>query len=209
VGLVKNTKYLWLQEDFRPIVFLPSFQDPNPDSTAQVMLRSDLAPADARSAVKRTLSEVSPEIAIEFDSLRNVVQDSLLRERLLATLAGFFGLLGVLLAAIGLYGVISYMVAQRTNEIGIRMALGAQRAGVIRMILRDVLTTVLLGLAAGVPGALLASKLVSSFLYGIKPNDPLALAAAVGILLCAVLLAGYAPARRASRIEPMAALRHE
>jgi len=94
---------------------------------------------------------------------------------------------------------VSYNVAQRTNEIGIRMALGAQRAGVIRMILRDVLTTALVGLAVGVPGALLASKLVRSFLYGIKPNDPLALAAAVGILLCAVLLAATL-----RRVEPHA-----
>ena len=131
------------------------------------------------------------------------------QETIFARLSTLFAFLALAISCVGLYGVVSYNVGQRTNEIGIRMALGAQRAGVIRIILRDVLTTVLVGLAVGVPGALLASKLFSSFLYGIKPNDPLALAAAVGILLCPVLLAGYATARRASRIEPMAALRHE
>jgi macrolide transport system ATP-binding/permease protein len=137
------------------------------------------------------------------------VDERINQETIFARLSTLFAFLALAITCVGLYGVVSYNVAQRTNEIGIRMALGAQRAGVIRMILRDVLTTVLVGLAVGVPGALLVSKLVSSFLYGIKPNDPLALAAAVGILWCAVLLAGYAPARRASRIEPMAALRHE
>jgi len=106
---------------------------------------------------------------------------------------------------VGLYGVVSYNVAQRTNEIGIRMALGAQRAGVIRMILRDVLTTALVGLAVGVPSAASGVETRQVISLWIKPNDPRALAAAVGILLCAVPLAGYAPARRASRIEPMAA----
>jgi ABC-type antimicrobial peptide transport system permease subunit len=137
------------------------------------------------------------------------VNERVNQETIFAGLSTLFAFLAVAITGVGLYAVVSYNVAQRINEIGIRMALGAQRAGVIRLILRDVLTTVLLGLAAGAPGALLASKLVSSFLYGIKPNDPLALAAAMGILLCAVLLASYAPARRASRTEPMAALRHE
>ena len=131
------------------------------------------------------------------------------QETIFARLSTLLAFLALAITGVGLYGAVSYNVAQRTNEIGIRMALGAQRAGVIRMILRDVLTTVFIGLAAGVPGALLASKLVASFLYGIEPNDPVALAAAVGILLSVVLLAGYAPARRASLIEPLAALRHE
>jgi len=209
VGLVKNTKYLHLQEDFHPIAFLPSFQDPNPDSTAQVMLRSDLAPADARSAVKRALSEVSPEIAIEFDSLGNVVQDSLLRERLLATLAGFFGLLAMLLAAIGLYGVISYMVAQRTNEIGIRMALGADRGSVLRMIMGEASSLLGIGLGVGIALAWIGVKAVHNLLFGLKTGDPTTFLLAALLLAAVTLSASYLPSHRAAQLDPLVALREE
>ncbi|HEY7334351.1 MAG TPA: ABC transporter permease [Bryobacteraceae bacterium] len=131
------------------------------------------------------------------------------QETIFARLSSLFAFLALAITCVGLYGTVSYNVARRTNEIGIRMALGAQRTGVIRMILRDVLTTILIGFAIGLPVALATSKFVASFLYGMKPNDPTALTAAAAALVAAVLLAGYAPARRASRIDPMAALRHE
>ncbi|MBV8843968.1 MAG: FtsX-like permease family protein, partial [Bryobacterales bacterium] len=126
-----------------------------------------------------------------------------------AKLGAVFAILALAIACVGLYGTLSYNVARRTNEIGIRMALGAQRTGVIGMILRDVVTMVLLGLAIGVPVALATSKFVSSFLYAMRPSDPLAITTAATAMLGAALLAGYAPARRASRIDPMTALRHE
>ncbi len=126
-----------------------------------------------------------------------------------AELCTAFAILALAIACVGLYGTISYNVARRTGEIGVRMALGAQRRGVVQMILRQVFVLAALGLAIGVPVALGASKLVASFLFGLKPKDPLAFAAAVAILLGAAILAGYAPARRASRIDPMVALRHE
>jgi ABC-type antimicrobial peptide transport system permease subunit len=113
------------------------------------------------------------------------------------------------IACVGLYGTVSYNVARRTGEIGIRMALGAQRGGIVWVVLREVLVLAAVGLAIGMAAALGTSKFVASFLYGMKDDDPLALTLAVAILLGAALLAGYVPARKASRIDPMAALRHE
>ena len=120
-----------------------------------------------------------------------------------------FGILALLIACVGLYGTMSYNVARQVGEIGIRMALGAQRGAVVSMVLRRVLVLVSVGLAISVPAALGASQLVKSFLFGTQPNDPGTLALAGIVLLSAAILAGYAPARRASRIDPLAALRHE
>jgi macrolide transport system ATP-binding/permease protein len=115
----------------------------------------------------------------------------------------------LVIACVGLYGTTSYAVARRTGEIGIRMALGAQRGRVVWMVLRDVLVLAVVGLAISVPISLGASRLVESLLFGVKPGDPVAMAAAVAVLLCAALAAGYLPARKASRIDPMTAVRHE
>jgi len=128
---------------------------------------------------------------------------------LYARLLTFFGALALLLAAIGLSGVLAFSVTQRTNEIGIRMALGAQRGAVVWMVLRQAFVLGVVGLAIGVPTALSISRFVESFLFGVKPNSAAALVLAVAILLSAVLVAGYMPARKASRIDPMTAVRHE
>lgn len=137
------------------------------------------------------------------------VDERVNQERIFARLSELFALLALAITGVGLYGTVSYNVSRRTNEIGIRVALGARPERVIRMILRDVLAVVLAGLAIGIPAALLASKLVSSFLYGMRPNDPWTLIGAVAILLAAAFFAGYVPARRASRVDPIAALRNE
>src|SRR5438132_5834788 len=126
-----------------------------------------------------------------------------------AQLCSAFAILATLIACVGLYGAVSYTVARRTGEIGIRMALGAQRAGVVRMVLREVLALVAAGLLIGMAAALATSKFVASFLFGMTPNDPLALTLGVSTLLTAALLAAYVPARQASRIDPMVALRHD
>jgi len=131
------------------------------------------------------------------------------QEIVFARLCTGFAILALVIASIGLYGTMAYAVARRTGEIGIRMALGAQRGVIVRMILRQVLVVAAVGFAIGVPTALGASRLVESFLFGVKANDPLALASAAAILLGAVVLAGYVPARKASRIDPMIAVRHE
>ncbi len=127
----------------------------------------------------------------------------------MATLAGAFGLLAGLLATIGLYGVIAYMVARRRNEIGIRMALGADRMGVVRLVLREAAVLVVVGLAAGVGLALWAGRAAASLLFGLKPNNPAALLGAMALLAAVALAASYAPARRAARLDPMQALREE
>src|SRR5262249_33668030 len=134
---------------------------------------------------------------------------SLTRERLLATLSGFFGGLALLLATIGLYGVMSYNVARRRNEIGIRMALGAEGAMVLRMVLREVGLLVGAGVVGGLGATLAATRLIESFVYGRTVRDPLTLAMAAALLGAVALLAGYVPARRAAHMDPMAALRDE
>jgi macrolide transport system ATP-binding/permease protein len=131
------------------------------------------------------------------------------QEIILARLCSAFALLALLIACVGLYGTIAHTVARRTGEIGIRMAFGAQRGAVVWMVLRQAFVPAMAGLAMGVPTAPGTSKFIESFLFDVKPNSPASLARAVAILLSAVLPAGYVPARKASRIDPMAAVRHE
>jgi ABC-type antimicrobial peptide transport system permease subunit len=137
------------------------------------------------------------------------IDQTMNQEIIFARLCTAFAVLALLIACVGLYGTMSYTVARRTGEIGIRMALGAQRGAVVWMVLRQALALAFVGLAIGAPTALGLSKFVESFLFGVKPNSPAALVLAAGILLSAVLLAGYVPARKASRIDPMIAVRHE
>ena len=131
------------------------------------------------------------------------------QEIVFARLCSAFAILALVIASVGLYATMAYAVARRTNEIGLRMALGAERGAVIWMILREVCVLAAIGLTIGVPTALAASRLTQSFLFEIKPGDPRALAVAMAILLSAAVVAGYGPARRASRVDPMIALRHE
>jgi len=137
------------------------------------------------------------------------VDRSLGREKLLARLAGFFGVLALLLASIGLYGVIAYSVAPRRNEIGIRMALGARPDSVLRMVLGKSLVVAALGLAVGIPAALACGRLLSSLLYGVEAYDPLTIGGAAAVMLAVALAASFLPARRAALLDPCAALREE
>jgi ABC-type antimicrobial peptide transport system permease subunit len=131
------------------------------------------------------------------------------QERLIARLASFFGTLALALAAIGLYGTMAYTVGRRTNEIGVRVALGASRKQILKMVLREAFALVLLGMLLGLPLALAAGRLVASQLFGLKASDPLTLSAAIGLLAAVAGLAAYLPARRASKVDPMVALRYE
>jgi ABC-type antimicrobial peptide transport system permease subunit len=159
---------------------------------------------------RKQILAFNPAIPIGSDKpLVSVLDDNLRQERLIAQLSAVFGGLALLLACIGLYGVLSYAVAQRTNEIGIRMALGAERGAVTRMILRETAVLILIGLAAGVPASLACARLVESRLFGLKAADPVTLGAALGIMIAVAVASGYLPARRASKVDPLIALRYE
>jgi ABC-type antimicrobial peptide transport system permease subunit len=150
--------------------------------------------------------------SLEISSVRTIPQlrdQELVQERLLAQLSSFFGLLALLLACVGLYGVMSYDVARRTHEIGIRMALGAQRRDVVGVVLRETMLLVVIGVITGLSAALATTRLITSLLYGLTPNDPLTIGLAGLLLLAVAAMAGYLPARRAARVDPMEALRHE
>ena len=166
--------------------------------------------AALESLARRTLANINPDLTVvDFKSLDYQVADNFNQERLITRLTGLFGLLALILASVGLYGITAYSVARRTSEIGLRMALGANRGNVLALVLRRALLLVGLGLAIGVPVALIAGRLMRSQLYGVRTYDPLTIGIAVLVLSFFAALAGFIPARRAARIEPMTALRIE
>ena len=209
IGLVKNTKYADLREELAPVAYFPVAQSPRPGLFDQVLISSSLPMAELSASVKQAIIEVSPQSTINFRVFREQIQNSLMRDRLMATLSGFFGLLALVLACVGLYGIMSYGVTSRIKEIGIRLALGARPRDVRMMILRESMWLVLIGVAVGLPVALTAPRLVSALLFGLTPADPLSICLAIGAMCAVALVAGYLPARHASRVDPMVALRYE
>jgi ABC-type antimicrobial peptide transport system permease subunit len=161
-------------------------------------------------AVRNAIAEVNPNVLVgSFSTLSELVDESTANQRLIARLSAFFGLLAAFLVCIGIYGLLSYAVARRTSEIGVRMALGAKRSNVLWLILREILGLVAIGIVIGVPVALEGNHLVVKLLYGLSPADPASLLAAAAMLGAIALLAGYLPARKASLVEPTEALRCE
>jgi predicted permease len=209
VGVIPDTKYNDLRGQTPPMTFAPASQFPGQGPWTSVMIRSNLVPAAVAASAKRVIAEKHPDVVTQFADFQREIRDGLVEERMMATLSGFFGLLAALLAVVGLYGVISYIVAMRRNEIGIRMALGASRADVVGIIVRQTLVLLALGVAVGVVLALAAVRSASSLLFGLQPNDPLTFAAASALLVTIALIASFLPARRASRVDPMVALRYE
>jgi predicted permease len=206
VGVVKDVKLGDLREQPSHLVFVPTTFSPL--NTVLVVSGDDaalIAPSVRREiqALDRTLPVVS------VTTMRQQVEQSLGNERVTAWLSTCFGGVALLLACIGLYGVMAYTVSRRTKDVGVRIALGASSAAVVQMILRESLTLVLVGIAIGVPVALVLTFLISSRLFGVSPADPMTLAFAIMLLMGTAALAGWLPARRASQIDPMLALRHE
>lgn len=209
VGLVEDTKYSDLREKFGPIAFLCVAQDSKPGPFAQLVLRSAIPMSETVSNIRKLIGQVSPLITVDFEPFENTVSEGLIRDRLMAKLSGFFGLLAALIAAMGLYGVMSYLVAQRTNEIGIRMALGARRGDVLSLVLRKAALLLASGLILGAILSVAVAQAAGAMLFGLKPTDPGVLAAAVAGLGFVALLACFLPARRATRVDPLVALRYE
>ncbi|MGB2671368.1 MAG: ABC transporter permease [Candidatus Acidiferrum sp.] len=209
IGLVKDTKYQDLHEEPQEIAYTPIAQYAHAETDAQILIRSNMPLAGLIAAVKDVANEANPGMDVSFTVLHQMIEEGLLRDRLMARLSGFFGALAVLLAVIGLYGVISYMVARRRNEIGIRMSLGAGGWSIVRLVLRESLLLLAVGLTLGIGLALAASQAAASLLFGLKPYDATTLAMATAILAGIALAASYIPAVRASRLDPLEALRHE
>ncbi len=209
IGVVKDTKYENMRAEIPFELYLPGRQSEFViGMTAYV--RTSRPPDQMFTAVRRIVREIDPTVPVSnMRTLEEQLDRSLSIERLVATLSAVFGGLATFLAAIGLYGVMAYSVTRRTQEIGIRMALGANRGNVVWMVMREVLGLMAVGIAVGLPAALALSKLVRSQLYGVEPNDPVVIAAAVVLVATVAGLSGYGPGRRATRIQPMQALRWE
>jgi predicted permease len=209
VGVVRNAKYHDMREDFQPVIFTPLSEVALARPSARMMIRYGVRTDALVTAVRSTLARINPNIGYSFGVFDTRIQQSLLRERLMATLSGLFGILAAVLTAVGLYGVISYTVARRTSEIGIRIALGAGRVAVTALIFRETAVFLAAGLGAGTILSLIAGRSASTFLFGVKPNDPLTLAMAGIAIALVAAAASYLPARRASAVNPVTALRQE
>ncbi len=208
VGVVGDVHYFGLRDATEPMAYLPVWKV-RADTRALVIRTSDNA-GGVLDAVRRHVAAIDPTIpVVGAQTIEQYIDNSILVDRLLATLSGFFGLLALLLAAVGLYGVISYAVTRRTREIGVRMALGAERGSVLWLVARYAGGLVLAGAAIGIPAALALSKFVKSFLFGIGAQDTLAIVGATATLLAAAAVAAFLPARRATNVDPIVALRHE
>jgi predicted lysophospholipase L1 biosynthesis ABC-type transport system permease subunit len=209
IGMAADAKFEDLREDPLPVVYLASAQDKYPSAGRRYLIRSTLPPETLTAGLNRSLMEFNPRLDVNFQVFRSMVHESLLRERLMARLSGMFGALALLLASIGLYGLLSYGVASRTNEIGIRMALGARAGNVLRLILKEAVLLVIVGLLAGIPLALYVARFASTLLFELSPTDPLSLSIAGAVLFIVALLAAYLPARRATKVDPLVALRDD
>jgi predicted permease len=211
VGVAGNARYGALKGEFRDIVYLPFNQGSyRPVDEMTFALRTAGDPLQYVNTVQAIARQADARVPVTNVKTQAVQIDQMLNQEIVfARLCTAFALLALLIACVGLYGTMAYTVARRTREIGIRMALGAPRGGVVWMILREAMVLAAIGLAGSVPTALGISKFIKSFLFGVEPDSPAALVLAVSILLSAALLAGYMPARKASRIDPMTAVRHE
>ena len=208
VGLVGDVKTFDLAAQPRVMDYLPYTQYPWSFGNFEVRYTGDFS--TVATAVQQAIHGIDHNLLIsDVTTLDEQVSRSYINQKLVAQLSTFFGLLAVFLSAIGIYGLMSYVVSRRTNEIGIRMALGAPRANVSWLIVREIMLLVAIGLAIGIPATFAGSRLVASMLFGLKSTDPLSLTAAVLLLLIVAAAAGYFPARRASKVDPMEALRYE
>ncbi|HUK17255.1 MAG TPA: FtsX-like permease family protein, partial [Bryobacteraceae bacterium] len=207
VGVVGSSKYLNLREDLPLTVYVPYTQS---NQAGYVALRTGAPARSTYAAFRRMLHEEAPAMPIgTIKTMRQQVDESLATERLTAYIAVFIGVLALLLTSVGLYGILAYAVTRRTGEIGIRMALGAQRPAVVWLVVEEAMGYTIAGMAAGVAAVLATSRVVRAMLFDVRPNDPLTIAATVALLAFVCFVAAWLPVRRASRLDPMQALREE
>jgi len=209
IGLASDARLFDLREPPTPVIYFPLRQYPSRAQWGTLFVRTSAAPESIATAVGREIESLGREYPLRTKTASQVISDVLVEERVVAMLSTFFGALALVLASIGLYGLMSYAVTRRTREIGTRVALGAQRQNILWIVLRETLALTLFGIALGVPCALAASRLIASTLFSVSPNDAPTLIAVSLLLLVVALLAGYLPARRASAIDPIIALRTE
>jgi predicted permease len=212
VGIARTARYSSLKREIPPVTYIPWAQSPETRGLREMIfeLRASGDPLALANTVRQIVHQIGPQVPVaDMTTQSRRIDQTIQQERTFAELCACFGGLALLMACVGLYGTMAYAVARRTGEIGIRMALGATRRRVVWMVLREVVTLSAFGLVIGLAAAYETTAFLKSFLFGVKPNDPLSIGASVAILIACALLAGYLPAFRASRIDPMAALRNE
>jgi putative ABC transport system permease protein len=208
VGIIGDVKNEGLEETSSPEIYLPLRQWPVSQMT--VVVRTSTPPEGLTESVRAAVYAVDPNLPLSgVRTLDQIVAKSISQPRFYVTLLGIFAAVALVLAAIGIFGVLSYAVAQRTREIGIRMALGAQEGSVVRLVVRQAMTLVMAGVVVGTAAALLLSQTMTKMLFSVKPTDPVTFGAVAITLNGVALLACYVPARRATRVDPIVALRAE
>jgi len=210
IGVVADSKHRSVREKPQRRFYVPFFNPIGEPFSSQVLVRTSGDPAAAASTIRAAVKQVAANLPpLDIETMNERIAESLTTDRTVTELSGIFGPLATILVCIGLYGVMSYTVTGRTGEIGIRMALGAQRRSVLWLILRESLLLIVLGVAIGLPAIFAAGQWIASLLFGVKPADIAALASAGAILVGAGILACYIPAYRATRVEPTVSLRYE
>ncbi len=210
VGVAKTARYNSLKREIPPVIYMPYTQRRRPLGQVVFELRTAGNPLSLANTVRRIVAEGAPRVPVfHVTTQSDQIDETISQELTFADLCTAFAALALIIACVGLYGLMAYAVSRRSNEIGIRMALGAQRRRIVWMVLREAMALCVAGLAVGLACAWSVASVVQSFLFGMKPGDPMALGASLVLLAAAAMLAGYAPAWRAARIDPMTALRHE
>jgi ABC-type antimicrobial peptide transport system permease subunit len=211
VGVVRDAKYQHLRDGVLRTMYIPWMQRSGEQPSSYAYLaRVAGDPMRLVPTLDGAVRDADPALRVRTArTYASIVDQSIATERIMATLGGFFGVLALLVAALGMFGVLAFQVARRTNELGVRMALGATRARMMSLVLREVIVILLAGISIGAAGALVLTGVTRKFLFGVTPTDPGVFAVAASVLAVAAIVAGWLPARRASRVDPLVALRHE